>query len=266
MNYIVWDLNPELFTIGPLALRYYGLLFVTGFFVGYLILRKSFRQIGKGEDDLVSLLYHMTFGAVIGARLGHILFYRPQILLTDPIDIIRIWEGGLASHGGALGVIAAIWLFKRRHREIGCIWLADHLAPAIAFTAFCVRVGNFFNSEILGIPSSVPWAIIFARVDAVPRHPAMLYEAFSYLALFVLFLLLARKMNFRPGARIGLLLVWIFTARLVIEFFKEHQIAFESHLPLTIGQLLSLPFIVLGLLFMAGVFNRQGNSRIQPVD
>jgi phosphatidylglycerol---prolipoprotein diacylglyceryl transferase len=112
----------------------------------------------------------------------------------------------------------------------------------------------------------VPWAIIFARVDAVPRHPAMLYEAFSYLALFVLFLLLARKMNFRPGARIGLLLVWIFTARLVIEFFKEHQIAFESHLPLTIGQLLSLPFIVLGLLFMAGVFNRQGNSRIQPVD
>jgi phosphatidylglycerol---prolipoprotein diacylglyceryl transferase len=256
MAHLVWDVNPEIFTIGPLAPRYYGLLFVLGFFVGYLLLRRSFRQIGKGEDNVVSLLYHMTFGAIIGARLGHILFYRPQVFLTDPLEIIKIWEGGLASHGGALGVMAALWLFRRKHRDIGCFWLADHLAPAIAFTAFCVRVGNFFNSEILGRPSSVPWAITFARVDAIPRHPAMLYEAFSYLALFVVLMLPPGKLVLRPGARIGLLLVWIFAARFVIEFFKEHQIAFETHLPLTIGQLLSIPFVVLGLLFMAGVFNQ----------
>jgi phosphatidylglycerol---prolipoprotein diacylglyceryl transferase len=256
VNHFVWDLDPEIFTIGPLALRYYGLLFVSGFFVGYLLMKRAFRQIGKGEDDLVSLLYHMTIGAVIGARIGHVLFYSPEILL-DGFEVVKIWHGGLASHGGALGAIIAIWLFHRRHRDIGCLWLADRMAPAIAFTACCVRVGNFFNSEILGTPSTVPWAIIFTRVDETPRHPAMLYEALAYLVLFVILLLAGRRLKDRPGAMIGLLLVGLFTARLAIEFFKEHQTALEAQLPLTMGQLLSIPFIILGLLFMVGLRTAQ---------
>jgi phosphatidylglycerol---prolipoprotein diacylglyceryl transferase len=255
-GHFIWDLNPELFAIGPFALRYYGLLFVAGFLVGYLLMKKSFRQIGKGEDELVSLLYYMTFGAILGARLGHILFYEPGSYLAEPLTILKIWEGGLASHGGALGVIIAILLFRRQHKELSALWLADQLAPAIAFVAFCVRLGNFFNSEILGTPSLAPWAVVFARVDALPRHPAMLYEAFSYLGLFLVYLLLASRVNFKPGARIGILLIWIFSARFLIEFFKEQHAAFESTLPLNMGQLLSFPFIVLGVLFIVGVFSR----------
>jgi phosphatidylglycerol---prolipoprotein diacylglyceryl transferase len=256
-DYFIWDINPELFSLGPLAPRYYGLLFVLGFLVGYFLVKKAFRQIGKSENDLISLLYYITFAAIIGARLGHILFYHPMSYLSDPLAIIRIWEGGLASHGGAIGVIAAILLFSRRHNDLTVIRLADILAPSIAFVACCVRLGNFFNSEILGKPSTLPWAVVFARVDAVSRHPAMLYEAASYLGLFMVYLFLEPRLNFKPGAKIGLLLVWIFSARFLIEFVKEQHVAFESHLLLNMGQLLSIPFVILGLLFLCGFFRQR---------
>jgi prolipoprotein diacylglyceryl transferase len=196
----------------------------------------------------------MMLGTIIGARLGHCLFYEPEYYLSHPLEILFIWKGGLASHGGSIGVLIAVWLYKRKHPDQGYIWLADRLSIAVAFTAACIRIGNFFNSEILGKPSDLPWAIVFKYAgETVPRHPAMLYEALSYLILTGLLLILYKvKEGKKRGQMIGLMLFWIFTSRFFIEFYKENQVAFENELPLNMGQILSIPFIILGLLAFSG--------------
>lgn len=255
MEHFVWDFSPEIFRIGSFAPRWYGLMFAIGFMVGYSIMQKVFRLEGKNEEDLSSLLVHLMLGTIIGARLGHCFFYEPEYYLQHPLEVLAIWRGGLASHGGSIGVLFSTWLYKRKHPDQGYIWLADRIAIGTAFTAACIRIGNFFNSEILGKPSDVPWAIIFAAAnDNTPRHPAMLYEAISYLALFVVLYLMYFKTNAAQvrGRLIGLMLTWIFTARFFIEFVKENQVSFENELPLNMGQLLSIPFVIIGLLAFSG--------------
>ncbi len=193
-------------------------------------------------------------GTIVGARLGHCLFYAPDQYLHNPISILFVWEGGLASHGGAIGVLFAVWLYNRKHKDQGYVWLADRLSIAVALTAGCIRLGNFFNSEIVGKPSNLPWAIIFAQNgETFPRHPAMLYEAFSYLLLAaVLYKIYDKTAARKAGQMIGLMLVWIFSSRFLIEFVKENQMPFESGWSLNMGQLLSLPFIILGLAAISG--------------
>jgi phosphatidylglycerol:prolipoprotein diacylglycerol transferase len=254
MEHLVWDFSPEIFSIGSFAPRWYGLMFAIGFMVGYSVMQKIFKQEGYNEEDLSSLLFHVMLGTIIGARLGHCLFYEPEYYLSHPIDMLFIWRGGLASHGGSIGVLFAVWLYKRKHPDQGYIWLADRLSIAVAFTAACIRIGNFFNSEILGKPSDVPWAIVFKHVgETVPRHPAMLYEAISYLILAgLLYLMYEKTGGKKRGQMIGLMLVWIFTSRFFIEFFKENQVAFESGMPLNMGQLLSIPFVIVGMLAFSG--------------
>jgi prolipoprotein diacylglyceryl transferase len=254
MEHFVWNIDPELFRIGSFGPRYYGLLFATGFLVGYQIIKGIFLKEGRKEEDLSSLLFHIMLGTIIGARLGHCLFYEPAYYLTHPLEILKVWKGGLASHGGGIGVIIAVWLYKRQHNDQPYLWLADRLAIGIAFTGACIRLGNFFNSEIVGRPSELPWAIVFARIDSVPRHPAMLYEALCYLVLFFVLWLFYKKKgpDFVPGRILGMMLIGIFTARFFIEYVKENQVAFESGLLLNMGQMLSIPFIIAGILFYTG--------------
>jgi prolipoprotein diacylglyceryl transferase len=256
MDAFVWDIDPEIFRFYFFAPRYYGLLFAIGFLVGYQIMKKIFLEEGRSEEDLSSLLLHLMLGTIIGARLGHCLFYQPEYYLRNPLEILMIWKGGLASHGGSIGVLFAVWLYKRKHPDQPYIWLADRLSIGVAFTAACIRLGNFFNSEIIGTPTDLPWAVVFARIDSIPRHPAMLYESLSYLTLFGVLWFLYRRQgpNIQPGRLIGLMLVWVFGSRFFIEFVKENQVPFEERMLLNMGQWLSIPFVLLGLILLSGLY------------
>lgn len=254
MEHLVWDVQKEIFKIGNWGPRWYGLMFALGFLVGYSIIQRIFKAEGRKEQDLSSLLYHIMTGTIVGARLGHCLFYAPEQYLKRPLEILFIWEGGLASHGGTIGVLIAVWLFKRKHRDYEYLWLADRLSISTAFAAACIRIGNFFNSEILGKPSELPWAIIFPQSgDSLPRHPAMLYEAFSYLVLSIVLYRIYKTTRALPAGRmIGLMFIWIFSSRFLLEFVKENQVAFENSMAINMGQILSLPFIILGALAYSG--------------
>jgi phosphatidylglycerol:prolipoprotein diacylglycerol transferase len=204
-------------------------------------------------------------GTIVGARLGHCLLYEPDYYLRHPLEILAVWRGGLASHGGAVGIFVAIWLYARRAgRDL--LWLMDRVALAAPIAGASIRIGNFFNSEIIGKPSTAPWAVVFARVDAVPRHPAMLYEAAAYLVIFAVMWWLDRRTRLpeRRGALAGLLLVLIFTARFAIEFLKEPQEPFEAALPLDLGQLLSLPGILIGVLLLLLARSRRVPGAAMP--
>ncbi|MDW8416586.1 MAG: prolipoprotein diacylglyceryl transferase [Bacteroidia bacterium] len=243
-------MSPELLTLGPIQLRWYGLLFATGFFVGFYIMQRIYRREARPEKDLDALLGYLLLGTILGARLGHCLFYEPEYYLTNPIEILKIWEGGLASHGGTAGVLLALYLYALRHPDQPFLWLADRLTIPTALTASLIRIGNLFNSEIFGKITDVPWAFIFERVDPHPRHPTQIYEATTYLALFFLLLYLYAKgslQSWKVGRPLGLFLTWVFGARILIEFVKEPQEAFQMALPVNMGQLLSLPLVGVGL-------------------
>ncbi len=249
--YIYWDVSPEIIAWWRFAIRWYGLLFALGFFVGYAIMQRVYRREGKPLTHLDSLLWHLLIGTIVGARLGHCFFYEPAYYLENPIEIIKVWEGGLASHGGTLGVLLALWLYARRHPSEPFWWLADRLTVPTALTAMLIRLGNLFNSEIYGKVTSLPWGFIFVRAgETVPRHPTQIYEALAYGSLFiVLWWLYHRRPAFWAQTRrpLGLFMVWVFGLRFLIEFVKEVQVAFETQWPLDMGQILSIPFILWGL-------------------
>ncbi len=248
--YIHWDVSPEVFSLGPITIRWYGLLFASGFLIGYYLMQAIYKRENKPLANLDALLWHVILGTVIGARLGHCLFYEPEYYLSNPIEILKIWEGGLASHGGTAGVFLALWLYSRRHPQEPFGWLADRLTIPTALTATFIRLGNLFNSEIYGKITTLPWAFVFERVDPHPRHPTQLYEASVYFMLFLLLLYLYRR-HFafyeRPYRPLGLFLSWVFGWRMVIELVKEPQAPFEAELPLNMGQILSIPLVGLGL-------------------
>jgi phosphatidylglycerol---prolipoprotein diacylglyceryl transferase len=245
---LVWNVDPVLLQIGPLQLHWYGLLFAAGILAAYRAGIWSFEQAGGSREEASRLLGFVVVGTVVGARLGHCLLYEPGYYLSHPLEILAVWRGGLASHGGALGIALAVWIFAgRTGRDVR--WLLDRVAVAAPAAAACIRVGNFFNSEIVGRPSTVPWAVVFARLDPYPRHPAMLYEAAAYLVVFAVMLWLEQRTRLRerPGALTGIVLVLVFGFRFAIEFLKEPQEAFEAGLPLDLGQLLSIPAVLMGV-------------------
>ncbi len=222
MDYLIWNVSPEIFTLGPFAPRWYGILFVSGFLVGYGIMIQIYRAEKRSSENLSSLLSYLLIGTIVGARLGHVLFYQPDYYLWRPWEILMIWQGGLASHGGFLGVLIAIYLYLKKYRDMTFIELCDRLTIAILPAAALIRIGNFFNSEIIGVPSTAPWAVIFARVDNIPRHPAMLYEAMCYLLVFCVLYLVYWKTDIIkiPGRILGAAFTASFTARFLIEFVK----------------------------------------------
>jgi len=246
---IHWDMKPEIFSVGPVTVRWYGLLFALGFIVGFRIMEKIFKREHRNLLHLDSLLIYLILGTTIGARLGHCLFYEPELYLSNPLRILYIWEGGLASHGGTLGNLFAMYLFVRKYPEYGYLWLVDRLSIPVALAASFIRLGNVMNSEILGLPTDQTWGVIFERVDQVARHPAQVYESVSYFLTFLLmgFLYYKTDTSQYRGRMFGIFLICVFGARLVIEKFKENQVPFEAYLPLNMGQILSIPFIIAGV-------------------
>ncbi len=250
---ITWHPNPDIFSIGSLHIRYYSILFVSGFIIGFYIFQWFFKREKLPLDILDVLLYTLLGSAVIGARFGHCFFYEPDYYLAHPLEIIKVWHGGLASHGGAIAILLAMWWFVRKYGKkfrFDFLWLMDRIGIATALAGCLIRLGNLMNSEIYGNPTDLPWGFIFTlRGETLPKHPTQLYEALSYLLLFVILILMYR--NFLPklkrGTLFGLFLIGIFASRFFIEFVKEPQVAFEQGMSLNMGQLLSIPFVLGGL-------------------
>lgn len=249
---IYWNVSPDIVTVGPFTIRWYGLLFALSFIVGFQIMNVIFKKEKRPEDDLNDLIWHMILGTVIGARLGHCLFYNPVYYLSHPLEILMVWKGGLASHGAAIGIPIALYLFIRKKKEYTFLWVVDRVVITVALAGFFIRLGNLFNSEILGKVTDLPWAFVFASYDNKPRHPAQLYEAIAYLIVFIILIryYFKKDAKFKPGKIFGLFLVMVFTFRFFVEFLKIDQTYFEKGMLLNMGQLLSIPLILLGIFFL----------------
>ena len=264
LEYITWNANPEIFNIGSFAVRWYGVLFASGFLIGYFIMQDFFRREKIPLKLLDQLTTYMVLATIIGARLGHCLFYEPEYYLSHPIEILKIWEGGLASHGGAIGIIIALYIFSRRN-NVSYWWILDRIAIVTALAGFFIRMGNLMNSEIFGKVTDLSWGFIFVRASnpalAVdPRHPTQIYEALSYLLIFAILMIIYYRTGgkFPEGLTISLFMIMVFTARFFIEFLKEPQVGFERNLMLNMGQALSIPFVLAGL---AGLFLIYGRKK-----
>jgi prolipoprotein diacylglyceryl transferase len=251
---IQWDVDPVIFQLGPFPFRWYSLGWLMAFGVGFYIVRWMYLREDKPEKELESVLFFMMLGAMIGARLGHVIFYRPAYFLQNPIEIIAVWKGlrGLASHGGAVGILIALYLYARKRPDQPYLWLLDRVAVPTALGGMFIRLGNLMNSEILGVPSDGSWAMVFLRVDGIPRHPAQLYEAISYFFIFILLFLYYRKRgaSIPHGTIAGAFFTLVFAARFFIEFIKERHVPFEAGLPLSMGQILSIPLVFMGIGFV----------------
>ncbi len=267
---VSWHVNPEIFHIGQFGLRWYSLLFVSGFILGWYIFRWFFRREKIDEDLLEPLLYVLLIGTIVGARLGHCLFYQPDYYLGSWKgfwEIFMPWKGGLASHGGTIMLFLCMWWFARKYgpkHDFDFVWILDHLAIAVAFAACFIRLGNLFNSEIYGDVTNLPWGFIFElRGETEPKHPTQLYEALSYLLLGVGLILLYkfRLDKVYRGTFIGIFFIVCFGMRFLIEFIKEPQVAFEEDMVLNMGQLLSIPFVLLGVGFLVYAFVRKQPAR-----
>ncbi|MBL7921057.1 MAG: prolipoprotein diacylglyceryl transferase [Bacteroidia bacterium] len=261
LNYINWNPAPEIFTIPGIdwPVRWYGLMWALAFIVSHFFMNRIFKTEKRSDKALDSLTLYIILGTVIGARLGHCLFYGPwfdetlqngQVIegyLSHPLNMLKVYEGGLASHGGAIGIIIAMILFCRKHKE-SWLWLFDRMVVVVPIASMCIRLGNLINSEIIGKVTDVPWAFIFVQEDNLPRHPAQLYEAIFCFFLFILMYWLwkNKRNNFGPGFMFGLMCVLFFTERFFDEFLKEVQVDFEKGNLLNNGQWLSIPFILIG--------------------
>lgn len=260
--YINW--NPSLTTI--FGMRWYGLCWLLGLLGAYLIVKRLYKQQGIKAELFEPLFFYCFFGILIGARLGHCLFYQPDYYLTSFSHFVEMilpihflpdggWKftgyEGLASHGGTLGLIIALWIYVRK-TKVGIWTVLDNVAIATPIAAFFIRIGNLMNSEIIGKVTDVPWAFVFERVDMMPRHPGQLYEAIAYAILLFIGFAVYKKYPQRVGTGFyfGLCLTYIFTARFFIEYTKEIQEEFEASLPLDMGQLLSIPFVIIGIVCM----------------
>ena len=284
LNYITWNVDPVLIHLGSLQIRWYGLLWALGFLIGYFIMRRIYRKEKMTDESLDKLLIYMLIFTVVGARLGHCLFYEPDYYLSHPLKMLAVWEGGLASHGGAIGILIGLWFYVRSYNKskkekdnlqhINYIWILDRVVVAVCFVGALIRVGNVMNHEIYGTPTSLPWGFVFLRgseqfcgtVDNytacnawdapcpssewLPCHPTGLYEAFFCLVAMSILLWMYYKRDLgikQPGLMFGTFLVIIFGSRICIEFLKNVQVEFERNMTFDMGQWLSIPFVVIGI-------------------
>lgn len=276
LHFIDWNPNPEIFNLGGLSVRWYGLLFVSGFIIGLKLMEKMFAHEKVNSEWIDPLFFYMIIATLVGARLGHVLFYDWAYFQHHLIEIflpIRYEEGasmlwgliknwkiigyaGLASHGGAIGILIALWLFSKRVSKKPLLWILDRIVVPSALAGAFIRLGNLMNSEIIGLPTDLPWGFRFLNAGVIdpetPRHPSQIYEALCYLATFATLMYLYWKTNAKNklGYLFGIFLVMVFTARFFIEFIKENQEAFEESMALNMGQWLSIPFILIGLYFI----------------
>ncbi len=286
LQYIVWDVDPICFSLGPLTVRWYGVMWALGVWWVLWVMGRVYKREQIAEPLLDKLFVYVLLGAVIGSRLGHCFFYEWHLLdepvkflgmtfnygneyLLKPWRLIAIWEGGLASHGGAIGILTAVWLYDRKWLKRGFVWLLDRLIIGIALCGACIRFGNLMNSEIFGFPTTLPWGFMFVRsyewqmlYAGQACHPTQIYEMIYCLVTFVICALMYWRWN--AGRRVGLLLgvfwIGIFGTRFVLEFIKNNQEGFEDGLALNMGQVLSIPFIVWGIYLIVNAFVRKPKS------
>ena len=250
---VVWDFNPVLVTIFGFEIRYYSLMWAAALLVGAWIFSYFCKKEGRSQELADSAFLYIALGTMIGARVGHCLFYEPEYYLLKPWAIItEIRDGGLASHGATIGIILAIWLCSRKNR-VPAMWMTDRLGVIAPISGALIRFGNLFNSEIIGNPTTLPWGFKFMRglpVEQVPAcHPTQLYEALCYILTFILLWWMYNKTEAprRRGLMFGVALIGIFLTRFFIEFVKVDQVAFEQGMTLNMGQWLSIPFILIGI-------------------
>ncbi|MBR6001938.1 MAG: prolipoprotein diacylglyceryl transferase [Bacteroidales bacterium] len=270
---IHWNIDPAIFRIGGFELRWYSILFVSGFIIGWFIFKKFFRREGVPEKLLDPLLYTLLIATIVGARLGHCLFYQPDYYLTSWkgfAEIFMPWKGGLASHGGAIALVLAMWWYAAHYGKkygFDFLWIMDRLVITVCFAGALIRLGNLFNSEIYGDVTTLPWGIVFERnEETLPKHPTQLYEALSYTILG--FGLLAaynkRLEKLKRGEIFGIFLICLFGIRFLIEFIKEPQVEFETTMALDMGQILSIPFILAGIALLVWSLTKGGPAMITP--
>lgn len=257
LAYVLWHPDPVLIDLGFFQLRWYGLLFTTGILLSYRMVQRSFRSAHLPDALFDVFAAAIVLGMFVGMRLGHFLFYEPSAFVERPLEVLLpvsfsptlqfVGYQGLASHGGVMGILLGVAWFVRRHARVSWIFVLNQLAVVGALAGGFIRLGNLMNSEIVGRPTEVPWAFVFAMVDAQPRHPTPLYEAVGYFAIFGLMYSLQRRATWRlSGKPLGLFLMLLFGGRFFVEFFKENQVAFEQTWWLNMGQWLSVPFVVGG--------------------
>lgn len=263
LQQIIWNVNPEIFRIGGFGLRYYSVMFGLAFYISYLILSKIYAKENVSIQFLNTLSIYVFLGTLIGARLGQVLFYEFGYFKNHLLEIFLPftinsngnfeWTGyqGLASHGGALGILIALAFYCKKYKQ-SFLWVIDRLVIVVPLAGFFIRIGNLFNSEIIGKPTNISWAFVFEKVDFIPRHPAQLYEAICYLIVFftLWYIYKKRAIQLKRGFLFGLFLVLVFSVRFMIEFLKENQETFESSLLINMGQILSIPFIIIGFYFI----------------
>jgi phosphatidylglycerol:prolipoprotein diacylglycerol transferase len=259
VQFINWNHDGSILDLGFYDLRWYSVLFAAGFALSFIILKRRFQEEQVPEEKLEILLIYIFFATILGARLGHCLFYEFDYYSQNPAEIflpVRFFPQfeftgfrGLASHGGAIGILIAVLIYSKT-QKMNAFWILDKLALVIPLAAGFIRVGNLFNSEMIGNPTSVPWAFVFENEDTLPRHPGQLYEAIAYFSIFLVLNLISMNVKRETGFMFGLFLVLMFSARFVLEFFKINQVSFESGMAMNMGQILSLPFIIAGCILM----------------
>lgn len=250
LSYITWNVSETLIKLGPIEIRWYGLMFAVGFLVGYMIVARMFKHEGAPEKWLGTLLILLVSCTIIGARLGHVFFYEWDHYSQHPGDILKIWEGGLASHGGAIANFIGLCLFSWIVAKKNPSWTIDKIVVPVALVAGLIRLGNLFNSEIYGTATTLPWGFIFVKDhQTVAAHPTQIYEALCYFALFGLLMWMYWKRNAeeRPWLLTGIFLLWTFGTRFMIEYLKNPQEDWEADMAINMGQTLSIPFIALGV-------------------
>lgn len=259
LDFVIWNVDPTFFSVGPITVRWYGLMFAVGFLLGYNILGRIYRHEGAPEKWLGILLLWVVGATIIGARLGHVFFYEWSYYSQHPADILKVWEGGLASHGGTIAIIIAVFFYSWFTTKRSPLWTFDRLVIPIALVGGLIRIGNLMNSEIFGTATDLPWGFMFLRsrqwhemYEGLGCHPTQLYEAMCYFALFALLMWMYWRKNAeeRPGLIFGVFFIGIFLPRFLIEFIKNDQVDFEAGMTLNMGQLLSIPFILIGVFFV----------------
>ena len=270
---INWNVDPVIFHIGSFGLRWYSLGFLIAFLLGYYILSYIFKREKVRPEYLEVLILYIFLAVLLGARLGHCIFYDADYFFTSEHWTEILWPfhngqftgfSGLASHGAAIGIFIALWLYWKKYR-LNPWWICDRMAIVVALGGVFIRIGNLFNSEIYGIETDLPWGFVYERNgETVPKHPTQLYESLSYFVIFLVCLLVYRKKDgkLRPGALFGWWLIALFGVRLLIEFVKEEQVAFEQGMTLDMGQWLSIPFILLGVAFCIMAYKNKFNENI----
>lgn len=289
MNFlsIVWNFDPTCFMLGSLDIRWYGIMWALAILAAERICYYTFKKEGLPSQTLESAFIWIVLGTFIGARVGHCLFYEPEVYLPEPWRIITdIRDGGMASHGATIGIILGIWFFTRRN-HLPFIWGLDRIAIVAPLSGAIIRLGNLCNSGIVGYETDVPWGFKFVYHDAryqwveyagnVPeeiialipaRHPAQLYEALCYVVTFALIFYLYNKKDLgrrRPGFLFGVAMIGIFLTRFFLEFLKERQVDFEAGMALDMGQLLSIPFILLGVYMIYIAMHKPAVSNVGAV-